>query len=646
MINKTVVFILLIILSTNTFGGDKTQCILRIDNQFITKDEFLYVYKKNNTGLAEGAEKMTPAAYMELFINFRLKVMEAQRQGLDTLASFRNELKKYRKESAQQYLTCTDFDEQTLRDAYYRTKYERKASHILIDIPSPTDTLDSWNRINELRKKIMDGADFNKIAFLYSDDPSAEQNKGELGYFCGGMMDILFENAAYKTPVGEISEPVRTKFGYHLIRVEDERESKGQMSVAHIMKRFPRPGNGYDIHSNERLESEMDSLHRLLENGADFGELAKKYSDDKNSAKNGGILLPFTEGKMIPSFAQAAFALQNDGDISPVIETPYGWHIIKRLKHISVPAFDEIKDQLAENLRKNPQIRRQRWSLFIQQLKKEYNFSMNEEVKEQLLQNVSLNYRTKKISAKEGLDTTQVLFSFYNTPFTVDDYIRFQNANGEITRQEEIPAKIEEMVGNKLFELENSRLEEKYPEFRMLMQEYHDGVLLFNISEKQIWNKASEDTLGLKDFYEKNKNKYMDGGSFKGWVISCKNIETRHLIDDALNTAGIGKKELLTIVNANYPGAANIVDGVFRKGDNPVVDYYVWKSAKPEGMNDLLTFVRGDKLPPAPKSFEETKGICISDYQNFLDQEWIKKLRSEHHIKINKKLLRSIPSLK
>ncbi len=648
MIYRYIIFILFFI-SINSFAQDKNQTILQIDNHFFSKEEFQNIYKKNNTGLAEDSDVKTPSEYMELFINFKLKVLEAQALGMDTVSSFVSELKGYRDELAQPYLTNIKYDEEMLQTAYYRTKHERKASHILINVAPGADTLQAYQRIMEIRKKIQDGADFGEMAFQYSEDPSAKQNRGELGYFSAFMMVFPFEDAAYKTPIGEVSMPARTQFGYHLVNVEDERESKGQISVAHIMKRFPQPNvpdAGHSQPSRESIRSEIDSLYQLLKNGANFEELAKKYSDDQYSARSGGKLQPFPEGRMVPSFAGAAFALGKDSDISPVIETPYGWHIIKRLKYFPVPAFDEIKSQLAENIKKNPLISKHSRDIFISGLKKEYHFSIDEVNKKLLSKNSSIEPNSRNVIHAEGQDTAQTLFSFDTKKYTIGNFISFQNKKGGLVTKDELAGEIDEFVAEKLLELENSRLEEKYPEFRMLMQEYHDGILLFNISEKLIWNKASEDTLGLKDFYERNKMKYMGNEQFKGWVISCSDLETRSRADEILSKEKTGKDELMQIINAGKPGAISVQEGIFKKGDNPVVDFYVWNEAKPADLNDVLVYVRGDKVPPSPKNLDESRGLHVADYQTDLEKKWMDELRSKHKIKINRKLLKSVPSVK
>ena len=317
-------FAVLTLITLTLSAQKKDQTVMTIGKLPVSKEEFTLNYQKNNTNILDEKDKKTPAEYLDLYVNFRLKVIEAQNLGYDTVQSFIDELKGYRKELARPYLTDVSFNEEMVQTAYHRTKYERKASHLLVMVTpeaSPADTLAAWNKINDLRNQIVAGADFNEIALQHSEDPSAKGNKGLLGYFSAFQMVYPFEDAAYRTPVGQVSEIIRTRFGYHILKVHDERLTPGEIKVAHIMKMFPQQATEETIAS---LKLSADSILSKVASGADFAELAKKYSDDKQSAVEGGVMPFFTPTNMVPAFAEAAFFLKNDGDISPVIRTPYG----------------------------------------------------------------------------------------------------------------------------------------------------------------------------------------------------------------------------------------------------------------------------------------------------------------------------------
>ncbi|HAQ20056.1 MAG TPA: peptidylprolyl isomerase, partial [Prolixibacteraceae bacterium] len=347
---------LFILITLNLTAQKKNEFIVKIGDQKVGKEEFVANYQKNNTNILDEKDRKTPAEYLELYLNFKLKVLEAQNLGYDTVNSFIQELKGYRQELAKPYLTDVSFNEEMVQTAYHRTKYERKASHLLILVTpeaSPADTLVAWNKINDLRKQIVAGADFNEMAAKYSEDPSAAQNKGSLDYFSAFQMVFPFEDMTYRTPVGQVSGIVRTRFGYHLIKVHDERITPGEIKVAHIMKMFPQQASEETI---DKLKLSADSIWQKATLGTDFAELAKAYSDDKQSAVEGGVMNWFTPTNMVPEFAEAAFALKNDGDISPVIRTSFGWHIIKRLEFRSTPPFEKMRTDLETKIKQNPAI--------------------------------------------------------------------------------------------------------------------------------------------------------------------------------------------------------------------------------------------------------------------------------------------------
>jgi len=324
----------------------KNEILVTIGKEKVSKDEFEANYRRNNSNILDKKDVKSPQDYLDLFIKFRLKVLEAEALGYDTVRAFRDELEGYRKELAKPYLTDVTYNEEMVKTAYHRTQYERKASHILIRVApdaSPADTLIAWNKINNLRKQLIAGADFNEMAAKYSEDPSAAQNKGLLGYFTAFQMVYPFEDMTYRTPVGQVSEIIRTRFGYHVIKVHDERLAAGEAKVAHIMKMFPQQASEETIN---KLKLSADSLWIKATSGADFAELARKYSDDKQSSNDGGVINWFTPNNMVPSFAEASFALKNDGDISPVIRTPFGWHIIKRIERRPVLPLDKLRTTL------------------------------------------------------------------------------------------------------------------------------------------------------------------------------------------------------------------------------------------------------------------------------------------------------------
>jgi peptidyl-prolyl cis-trans isomerase SurA len=637
MIKRTIGLFMLGWIATGTFAQPK-ETIVTIGNRQFTKEEFVRIYEKNNANLLEDSEKKTPEEYMELFINYKLKVIEAENLKMDTLPSFIRELETYRQELAAPYLTDVRYTEKQVKELYERMQNEVKASHLLIAMdnnPSPEDTLAAYRKILKVRKEIMDGLPFKEAAIKYSDDPSAAANHGDLGYFSAFQMIYPFEEAAFDTPVGEISMPVRTSYGYHLIYVADKRKAKGDLKVAHIMKSFPPD---VDASIMKKLKNEIDSIYRLLEKGEDFAELARKYSDDKNSAANGGELNWFSSGRMIADFSEPAFELKENGAYTEPIITQYGYHIIKRLDHRPVRSFEEVKDEIERRIKTDPERSVHSRTAFLAKLKEEYDFRVAEKTAAEIAANrYSLDPQNPDTREKK-------LFTLNDADFTVGSFFEFVARNYPQTKEFDEPRfrkYFDEWVGEELIAYEDSHLEEKYPDFKYLMQEYHDGILLFNISDDKIWSFAAKDTTGLEKYYKKHASDHLWDERFKGCIIHCVDMETREEADTYFS-AGMTTREILDLINQETE-RITIEEGAWEENTNPIVTYYVWNGEKPEGFNEELDYIRGDVFPPEPKKLEEARGLYLSDYQNYLENEWIKKLRKKYKIKINKKLLKTIP---
>jgi len=605
------------------------ETLITIGNTKVSKGEFERIYQKNNNNLYDETDRKTPEEYLELFIDFKLKVIEAENLKMDTSSAFVNELAGYREELAAPYLTDVKYSQQMVYDLYERTTKEVSASHILLMVQkgsTPDQEDEVLQKIKAIREEIIAGKDFNDAAVEYSEDPSAKTNQGHLGYFTAFQMVVPFENAAFSTPAGEISQPVRSSFGYHLLKVHDIRENQGEILVAHIMKMFPQDATP-EIKSN--LKAQIDSIYTELINGADFAELANSKSDDKRSAAQGGEMPWFTAGRMIAEFANPAFALKNVGDFTEPVETAFGYHIIKKLNTRPVATFEESKAMLENRIKTDPERSITSKQVFIEKLKAEYNYVENDEGKAKL--------RNKNTSDSLEVKNFE-LFKIDNKSYTTGQFQEFITK----TNVEPVPylAHFNEWVEYEITTFENSKLEEKYPDFRYLFQEYHDGILLFNISEEKIWNFAAQDSTGLEEFYNKNSKKYLWEERFKGQIVTCKDEATRELADQYF-AAEMTVEEIADLLN-KIENAITINEGAWEKGANQVVDYYVWNGPKPENFDDELTFIRGEKIPPSTKSLNEARGLYVSDYQKFLEENWIKDLRKKYKTKVNRKLLKTV----
>lgn len=377
------------------------------------------------------------------------------------------------------------------------------------------------------------------------------------------------------------------------------------------------------------MKAQIDSIYTQLKSGADFAELAKEKSDDKRSSVQGGEMPWFTAGRMIPEFANPAFELKNVGDFTEPVETAFGYHIIKKLNTRPVPTFEESKAILENRIKTDPERSITSKQVFIEKLKTEYNYAENEEGKAKL--------RNK--TTTETLENNDFeLFKIDSKSYKMAQFQEY--LKGKMIEQGTYSEHFKDWVEFEITALENSKLEEKYPDFRYLFQEYHDGILLFNISEEKIWNFAARDSSGLEEYFKKNNKKYFWEERFKGQIITCKDETTRELADQYFS-AEMPVEEIKDLLNETE-NAITITEGAWEKGANPVVDFYVWNGPEPENFDSALTFVRGDKIQPEPKSLNEARGLYVSDYQKHLEENWIKDLRKKYKIKVNKKLLKTI----
>lgn len=656
MMKKSLFLIFVVTISSFSYS-QKDPVLMTVDGKEVRQSEFISIYTKNNPN--PKYDKTSLDEYMDLFIKYKLKVTEAENLQMDTISKFQRELAGYREQLAEPYLTDKEVNEQLVRDAYFRQTNQIKASHILIqDVnakeasrnPKPAGKAE-LDRINEIRNEIVSGEiSFEDAAVKYSQDPSAAKGQGSLGYFGAFQMVYSFEDAAYNTPVGEISQPVKTRFGYHLIKVYDQRKTKGQILTAHIYIKAPDNSSEREIAQAKR---KIDEIYERLQKGEDFAELAKKYSEDKTSSSNGGKLNWFSEGKLLPEFEEAAFALENNDDYSKPVKSSYGFHIIKRLDYKPVPPFEQMEGELKRKIAKDARSNKSKAS-FVNKLKKEYHFKdyshkwmtdlTNEYLKPDSLFDTDISGRLE-----EYYDNKAFRYSIKGGWFAKKNKVyagELVNLLVDKTAKEKLDVQEEydNLVNKTLIDFEKSRLEEKYPEYKALMKEYKDGILLFELTDQKVWKKASRDTTGLKAFYEKNKENYLWG---KRADVEIYTSNEKAVLNDAMDLAKKGKNgnEILKEINRTSELNLNLDSDIYeidQKEELKDKDLVVGING-PFNLNDKFYFVKVHRLiDPEPKKLEDTRGMVISDYQNQLEKEWIEELKAKYPITINEKVLYSL----
>ncbi len=608
--------------------------LLTIGEQKYSVEEFNYIFNKNNS-LSQNPLSRTE--YVPLFVNYKLKVLEAIDQGYDTIPSFKRELNYYRNELSKPYLTDKKATEAVLTEAYEHMSYEVDASHILIKLPqspTPDDTVKAYNKISEIKLLISDEDSFEKVAKEKSEGPSAPKG-GRLGYFTGFMMVYPFEKAAFNTTVGEVSDIVRTSFGYHLIFVHDKRENRGEMKVAHIMKAYPQNAPT-DVKT--KAKTDIDSVYQLLLAGADFTEMIKEHSDDKNTVKNNGELPWFTTGRMVPEFAEAAFALSDSGQISQPIQTPFGWHIIKRIDHRPIASLEDSREDILQKIKRDERAYAGQKAT-LNRLRKEYKYAIDQEASQQLF-NLIIENKSLDADALSELLTQKNISaaSFADIELNSGDFgsfLKTKRINPKQLSTQSIAENWDSFADDKIIEYEKEHLEENYPDFKYLMNEYHDGLLIFEISQKEIWNKASEDTLGLEKFFNANKRNYKLEERFEGNLFFCKKKKDLKKVKAQLNNTEMNDS-IENIISAY----AKIEKGTFSKGQHKLLDQQVWKTEETKTTSEykyLLT--DGELLPAAERELNEVRGQVLSDYQAKLEEDWIKMLREKFKPMVNKTVL-------
>ena len=634
-------------LAINASAQSADPVILKIGNDNISKSEFERVFKKNNSKDST-YDKKAVNDYMQLYINYKLKVREALELGMDTAKSFIDELAGYRKQLAQPYLVDKEVSDQLLHEAYDRLKTDIRASHILIMCDNnalPEDTLKAYNKAMKVRAELNKGADFAVTAKKYSEDKSVKDNGGDLGYFTALQMVYPFESAAYKLKKNEVSMPVRTRFGYHLIKVTDIRPSHGDVKVEHIMIKAGANVKGED---SIKAAQKINEIYGKLKAGEKFEDLARQYSEDQTSAKNGGTLPVFGTGKMVPEFESAAFSLKYPGDYTEPVKTAYGWHIIKLLDTHPLGRYEEMQQDIKSRVQKDSRSEVSRTSL-ISRVKAKYNFSENPKAKADFMKTIDSTLAVGKWSADRASALNATMFTLGNKSYSQQDFAKYVNDH-QVKREASTPALTlannfyADWVNESAVAYEESKLDSLYPDFRNLMQEYRDGILLFELTDKKVWSKAVKDTTGLRDFYEKNKTNYMWPDRLDATIYTCASTDISKEVRKLMKSID-DDDTLMARVNKTSQLNLQVKSGKFIKGDNEIIDKITWKVGITGDIpkDNQIAFVKVKRLiPSGPKSLEEAKGLITADYQNQLEKEWIESLRTKYPVVVYQEVVDSI----
>ncbi len=620
--------------------------LMTVAGNEVSAGEFIRMYRKSN--VAEIPSNIDD--YLQQYIVFKLKVADAISEGLDTTKAFRNEFNGYRNQLAQNYLTDTGVREKVLQEAYKRSLTEIKARHILISCsPSakPEDTLTAWQKAADIKERIITGESFEQVARATSDDPSVKINGGNLGYFTVFQMIMPFEDAVYNLKTSSISDPVRTPFGYHIIQVTDKRAARGKILVAHIMKAAP-PGIGEN--EAKKAEESINLIYKELQGGASFSELASRYSDHKESAANGGKMNWFGTGEIISEFTEAAFTIPDTGQYTKPIRTPYGWHIIKLLDRRPHGSFEQTRSYLESKINQSHLNSLSKKS-FTDKLKAEYKFRINQPAYRWFVNNTDTLIIWGLAKYNRAQMPSGNLYSFADRRFTTKEFAAYIEKRGLMIITDDpvsfVNQSIETCVSDQIIKYENSILETKYPDFRYLMKEFHDGILLFEISGKKVWNRINEDSTGLRRYYEQHKNENLTRKGIEAKIYTLRSQgKEKKLLSPYRKYSQ--KKEcdelMLEKFNSDNDSVLVITEGQWFTGDDPELEKIKWtKGIQVYTINNYPSIVAISRvIEPEPLPFEEVAGDMLMGYQDYLESEWIMQLKSKYTVNVDDRIFLEI----
>lgn len=638
-ISRLLIFVFL--LSPIYLLAQTKEVLFTVDNNPYYTDEFVRVYKKNLDLVKDDSQKDLDK-YLELFIGYKLKVEKANKLGLQNGSSYQNELKSYRNQLSKNYLNDSKVTNELVQEAYDRMQQEVRASHILVLVDegaSPADTLKAYQKVVAIKKRLDAGEDFVTVAKDASEDPSAKDNGGDLGYFSAFRMVYPFENAAYRTKVGQISKPFRTRFGYHIIKVVDKRANRGEVTAAHIML-LKQDENG----PKENAKSTIEEIYQKIQQGENFESLAQQFSDDKSSSVRGGVLQRFGSGQLSSEeFENVAFGLKEKNQISTPFETQFGWHIVKLIEKHPVGTLADTKAELEDKIKRDER------SLLItnslaKKMRSKYSFTKDAKVIGKVKSVVTDKIYDKSWVVPDDFKEVNsvVLTLNKDKKVTAKPFLDFINNSQKGTLTSKPTSKLvdelfEKFTDEQLIAYYNENLENEFLEFKYVMDEYRDGLLLFDLMEKEIWNRAKTDTLGLTTYFQNNIKNYQWKKRFQADILSSTDLK---IIQKAQKFLKKGKSLEYIKEQLNKDGKVNVISksGLYEE------DYDVLSQFKDltKGVSTILTkdnyyFVVQvtDEKPAGAKELSECRGRVISDYQQYLELHWVDELKKEFTVKVN-----------
>lgn len=636
-------FIVLLVLNIS-FSQEQDEVLLKVGDTPILASEFLRVYNKNLDLVKDESQKDIDG-YLKLFTEYQLKLQEAKRLKLDEDKNYQREFTRYKKQLIKNYISENKVTDELVEEAYKRSNIDINASHALVRLDANAkDTIAAYNQVLAIRDRVLKEGYKTVQADMHNGETVFLE---DLGYFSAFKMVYDFESAAYNTPVGEISMPFRTQFGYHVVMINDKRTSRGTVTAAHIMISESQKD------SLTNPENRIQTIYKKLNQGESFEALAKQFSEDKSSANNGGKLTPFKSGQLSSTkFEDEAFSLKNNGDYSKPFKTAYGWHIVKRIDLKPIAPFEDVKASFETRVKRDSRSKLINEAM-LAKLKKKYQIDYKPNTKTYFTSILNDKFYTRGWEVPKDLNKTEPVFTINSSPFTYEDFAKHLfNAqriytNSKLPYDAIVDKEYDAFFETSVFKYREENLELENKDYANILKEYRDGLLLFDLMEKEIWNKASKDSLGLEAYYNDNKSNYQ-------WedrvdvVIATSSDESNLKKLRKLMKKGKSEEEIKEALNKGDQENVIFTKGIYSVS-NPILptDFKVKQGLSDVYNNHNEAFHIIDVkevLPSRVKTLEEARGLVVNDYQAVLESNWIQDLYSRFKVDINEDVLKSVKS--
>ncbi|MEM8906262.1 MAG: peptidylprolyl isomerase [Bacteroidota bacterium] len=660
MLKQLNIFLLLFAFSWGLSAQKSDPVLFTVEGQPVHLSEFKYIYTKTNGDKADFSNASLEE-YLDLYVKFKLKVQKAKALQLDTIPTLQTELAGYRRQLANSYLVDKEVTEKLVQEAYDRTMKDVDISHIMIGLPpnaGPKEAETAKKRIDEIKAMIDESGRFEALAKKFSEDNYTKDKDGRLGYFAAMFREGFYEmeTAAYNLPIGGISDPIRTVAGYHIIKLNNMRDARGEMEVGHILVRQSKDPN------NQAAKKRIDSLYQVLQQGGDFEALAKKHSQHIQTAGKGGYIgFVSTNSPVEEQFKDASFSLNKDEDYTAPVQSSVGWHIIRRIsKKVNEP-YEVVKRRLQTKIQNNARGKAKGFSrqklakeAMIERIKRENNFEEYPVIIQSFMSSLDSTFVTHRW--KKPAENSQAMFAFGKTMnFSVSDFVRFCKRSalrlkmGKKANPQEVATMIyTEFVDDSALKFEESQLESKYPEFKSLMREYEEGILLFEATKILVWDKASQDSVGLATFHQTQPNKYQWGERAIVDIYTLRSGNESQLSEIRNFAVNNSSEKVLAKFNTEDNPILAVQEKTYEKGKNETVDKMSWAkgalsntSTNERNKASSFTIIKEIK-GPGQKTLSEARGYVIADYQDYLEKQWLEELKNSYKVEIDRQVFESL----